>query len=136
MTSSAIAIVAGHGDFAAGLVSAVEQITGRGDRLTPVTNRGLGAAEIEAMLRELVARASARVIFTDLPAGSCTIAARRVLRDTPDLRLVVGANLPAVIDFVLSGDAGSANGGDAVAHAVTHAVERGRQALQEVGGAR
>ena len=31
------AIVAGHGEFAAGLVSAVEQITGRGEQLIAVS---------------------------------------------------------------------------------------------------
>jgi len=35
------AIVAGHGDFASGLISAVEQITGRGGMLIPVTVLGL-----------------------------------------------------------------------------------------------
>ncbi|MDF1503342.1 hypothetical protein [Roseisolibacter sp. H3M3-2] len=129
--SNAIAVVAGHGDFAAGIVSAIDQITGRGELLLPMSNRGLGAADIEAMLRDALAAAPVRVIFTDLPAGSCTIAARRVLRERPDLRLVMGANLPAVIDFVLAGEAA---GDDA--QAVAHAVERGRLALQEVGGAR
>ena len=47
-----VAIVAAHGDFAAGFVSAVEQITGRGDLFLPMTNAGLGAAEIEQALRE------------------------------------------------------------------------------------
>jgi PTS system N-acetylgalactosamine-specific IIA component len=129
-TDGAIAVVAGHGDFAAGLVSAIEQITGRGDRLRTLSNRGLGPAEIEAELRAIVDAAPVRVIFTDLPAGSCTIAARRVLRERPALRLVVGANLPAVIDFVLAGDAPAAS--DDPEHAVAHAVERGRQSLQLV----
>ena len=33
------ALVAGHGDFAAGLVSAVSQITGRGDAFVTLSNR-------------------------------------------------------------------------------------------------
>ena len=72
------ALVAGHGEFAVGIVSAVEQITGRGGVLVALTNRGLGADEIVRTLREAVASAGAHVIFTDLPAGSWTIAARRV----------------------------------------------------------
>jgi PTS system N-acetylgalactosamine-specific IIA component len=117
-----IAIVAGHAEFADGLISAVEKITGRGARLVAVSNRGMGPAEIEATMRAAADAGTVRVIFTDLPAGSCTIAARRLLRDRPDLRLVTGANLPAVIDYVLSAD------GDA-ADALAHAVERGRGAL-------
>jgi N-acetylgalactosamine PTS system EIIA component len=134
----AVAVVAGHGDFAAGLISAVAQITGRGELLLPITNRGLGPTEIEAALRAAVSLASVRVIFTDLPAGSCTIASRRLLRERPDLRLVTGANLPAVIDFVMSAqlappDASqSALAADASAQAVAHAVERGRGALTMV----
>ena len=73
-----VAVVAGHGDLAAGLVSAVGQITGRGDLLLPMSNRGLGPAEIEAALREALASGTVRAVFTDLSGGSCTMAARRV----------------------------------------------------------
>jgi PTS system N-acetylgalactosamine-specific IIA component len=117
-----VAIVAGHAEFADGLISAVEKITGRGARLVSVSNRGMGPAEIEATMRVAADAGPVRVIFTDLPAGSCTIAARRLLRDRPDLRLVTGANLPAVIDYVLSCEADAAD-------ALAHAVERGRGAL-------
>ena len=132
----AVAIVAGHGDFAAGVVSAVAQITGRGALLVPVTNRGLGAGDIEALLRDAASAARVRVIFTDLPAGSCTIAARRLLRDRPDLRLVTGANLPTVLDYVLGADCADASDPDAesdAAQRLLHAVERGRGALVQVG---
>jgi PTS system N-acetylgalactosamine-specific IIA component len=132
----AVAIVAGHGDFAAGVVSAVAQITGRGALLVPVTNRGLGAGDIEAVLRDAAAAGRVRVIFTDLPAGSCTIAARRLLRERPDLSLVTGANLPTVLDYVLAADCADASTPDADSDAsqrLVHAVERGRGALMQVG---
>ena len=135
-SGEAVAIVAGHGDFAAGVVSAVAQITGRGALLVPVTNRGLGAGDIEALLRDAAAAARVRVIFTDLPAGSCTIAARRLLRDRPDLSLVTGANLPTVLDYVLGADGADASAQDAESDAsqrLVHAVERGRGALMQVG---
>ena len=131
-----IAIVAGHGEFAAGLISAVAQITGRGELLFGITNRELGPADIEAAMRAAAGAASIRVIFTDLPAGSCTIAARRLLRERTDLLLVTGANLPVVIDFVLGADtsAPTADAAEArseqLARAVAHAVERGRASLQ------
>ena len=48
------AIVAGHGDFAAGIVSAVVQITGRDDVFIPITNRGLSAQDVERVIREQV----------------------------------------------------------------------------------
>jgi PTS system N-acetylgalactosamine-specific IIA component len=123
-----IAIVAGHGEIAQGLVSAVAQITGRGELLLPVSNRGLGAPDIEQVLRQAVDR-GIRVVFTDLPAGSCTLAGRRLLRDYPEVTLVTGVNLPVLVDFVLSGDEPpDAATGAGNARAI-HAVERGRAAL-------
>lgn len=123
-----LAIVAGHADFAAGLVSAVEAIAGHGDRLVPIQVRGLCGEDIQALLRERLASTGALVIFTDLQAGSCTMAARRVLREVPGAVLVAGANLPMLLDFVLSSDA------DPVAAAVA-ASERGRNAVSVHGGA-
>jgi len=124
---SRIALVAGHADFAAGLVSAVEAITGHGDRLVPIQVRGLCGDDIQALLRQKLSESGARVIFTDLQAGSCTMAARRVLHDVPGSLLVAGANLPMLLDFVLSPIA------DPVAAATT-AAERGRAAVTVHGG--
>ncbi|MDE3052900.1 MAG: hypothetical protein KGL38_05315 [Gemmatimonadota bacterium] len=122
------AIVAGHGEFAAGLVSAVEVITGRGHLFQPVAVPELSAAGIEELLRDTMRRTGARVLFTDLQAGSCTMAARRVLRGMPDAVLVSGANLPALLDFAFADDM-------PVATAAQHAAERGRAAIQSVEGA-
>ena len=106
MTSDAPkAIVAGHGAFAAGMISAVEQIAGRADRFVAVSNAGLAPGEIEVRLREALEASGAQVIFTDLPAGSCTIAARRIQRERPDLVLVTGAALPTVLSFACGCDA-------------------------------
>ncbi|MFL5577113.1 MAG: PTS sugar transporter subunit IIA [Gemmatimonadaceae bacterium] len=120
------AIVAGHGEFAVGVVSAVAQITGRGDVFVPLSNRGLGADDIERAMREQADAFGARVVFTDLPAGSCTIAARRLQRDRPDLVLVTGANLATLLDFVFHADAPPAQ-------AAQHAAEKGRASLAVVG---
>ena len=121
------ALVAGHADFAAGLVSAVDLITGRGAQLVPIQVRGLCGDDIQKLLRETLLQSGARVIFTDLQAGSCTMAARRVLRDIEGVVLVAGANLPMLLDFVMSRnpDAGSA---------AASAAERGRAAVSVVEG--
>jgi N-acetylgalactosamine PTS system EIIA component len=115
------AVVAGHGDFAAGLISAVQQIAGKGDAFVAVTSRDLGAAAIEGALRASIEASAARVIFTDLPAGSCTIAARRVAHDVPGIVVVTGTNLSALLTWALGPDDGAA--------AVERAVERGRGAM-------
>jgi N-acetylgalactosamine PTS system EIIA component len=121
------ALVAGHGDFAVGIVSAVDQITGRGGVLVALTNRGLGADEIVRVLRDAVTEAGAQVIFTDLPAGSWTIAARRVQRERPEIVVVTGANLPALLDFVFQTDCASPV-------AARHSADKGRGALAVLGG--
>ena len=121
------AIVAGHADFAAGLVSAVEQITGRGAVLVPVQVRGLCGDDIQKLLRETLIETGARIIFTDLQAGSCTMAARKVLREVNGAVLVAGANLPMLLDFALSSNPD-------VKAAATLAAERGRTAVSVYEG--
>jgi PTS system N-acetylgalactosamine-specific IIA component len=123
------AIIAGHGDFASGLISAIEAITGRGDLFLPISGRGHSAASLEELLRSAIERTGVRVVFTDLHAGSCTMAARRVLRDRDDVLFVAGANLPMLLDFAMSSD------GEPI-EAARHAIERGRAAISSVGGAR
>lgn len=121
------AIVIGHGEFAAGIVSAVAQITGRSDVLIPVSNRGLSGDAIEKALADAVDTHAARVIFTDLPGGSATIAARRVIRAREGLTLVAGVSLAVLLDFVMSEDL------DRRA-AAKHAAERGKAAITILGG--
>ncbi|MDP9204664.1 MAG: hypothetical protein M3P12_04285 [Gemmatimonadota bacterium] len=116
------AIVVGHGEFSAGLVSAVGQICGLADKLVVLSNTGMGPGDIEAAIRHHLARTGARVIFTDLPGGSATIAARRIAKENPDIVLVSGVNLATLLDFVFS----SAGTPEEAARA---AAERGKASL-------
>ncbi len=115
------AIVVGHGEFSAGLASAVQQITGMGDRFICLSNTGMAPGEIEQALRSLL-KVGVTVMLTDLPAGIATIAARRVARNTPDLVLVSGVNLATLLDFVCST-------APSPAEAAKGAAERGRASL-------
>lgn len=121
------AIVAGHGDYPDGIVSAVDQISGRGGVFIPVSNRGLGATEIETILAETAAKSKISVIFTDLPGGSATLAVRRMMRTNADLVLVTAANLATLLEFVFQSSA------DPRTAAMT-AAEKGRAALSAFGG--
>ena len=127
MSRLPIAVVAGHGDFAQGMITAVAQITGRDDLFVPFTNRDLCGTDIEAALRALVETLDVRAIFTDLPAGSCAIAAQRVLRARPDLVVVTGVNLPLLLQVAMRPDA-------AVREAAEEALDRSRQAVRLVTG--
>ena len=120
------AIVAGHGDFAAGLISAVDVITGRGSHLVAIAVLGLCAEDIETLIRTRMQESGIRVIFTDLQAGSCTMAARRILRGMNDAVLVAGVNLPTLLDFVFADHL-------TPTEAARHSAERGRAAILVVG---
>jgi PTS system N-acetylgalactosamine-specific IIA component len=104
MNNRRTAIVVGHSDFAVGIISAVERITGRGDLFVPMSNAGLGADDIEQRLTALVAEHDASVIFTDLAAGSCSIAACRLARERDGLVVVTGVNLPALLHYATHTD--------------------------------
>lgn len=125
-TGAPRAIVAGHGDFAAGLISAVQQITGRGGQLVAVSVKQLSVEDIESLLREKMLEAGVKVIFTDLQAGSCTMASRRILRGMDDAVLIAGANLPTLLDFVFAE-------GRSAPDAARHAAERGRASISVHG---
>jgi PTS system N-acetylgalactosamine-specific IIA component len=135
MSDTPIAIVLGHGRVAEGLVSAVERITGITDRFIALSNEGLGTSEIEAMLRERMEATGARVVFTDLPAGSCNFAACRLLRVRPDIVVVTGVNLPALLHFAASGEPPAGEGRDASAFRVAEeAAERGAASMRFLRG--
>ncbi|MCA0376012.1 MAG: hypothetical protein LCH84_10130 [Gemmatimonadetes bacterium] len=116
------AIVAGHGSLAAGLISAVDQITGRGAQFIAISNAGLCLDDIQGALARALDTTGARVVFTDLPAGSCTMAVRRMIRERPGVLLVTGVNLSLLLDFAMQDEVD-------VAQAVQTAFERGRASL-------
>ena len=121
------AIVAGHGDFPDGIVSAVEQISGRGGVFLPLSNRGMSGEDILMRLTNTVDKTGISVVFTDLPGGSATLAVRRMMRTNPDLVLITGANLATLLEFVFQ-DAVDAR------TAARAAAEKGRAALAAFGG--
>jgi len=129
-TSSPIrAVVAGHGQFATGIISAVEQITGRGAVFIPVSNAGLCLDDIQGAIARALDETGARVIFTDLPAGSCTMAVRRLVKERPGTVLVTGINLSLLLDFAMQD---LPEGGDP-ALAVQTALDRGRASMAVYG---
>lgn len=115
-------VVAGHGTFASGIISAVEQITGRGRHFVAISNTGLCLDDIQSALVRALDETGARVIFTDLPAGSCTMAVRRLIRERPGVLLVTGINLSLLLDFAMQDDVDPEQ-------AVRAALDRGRASM-------
>lgn len=95
------AIILGHGALAEGLVDAVRRICDIDDQtIVPLSNLGLSPErlreEIEARLGD-----GPVLVFTDLPSGSCSVAARRLSAGRSDVVVVSGVNLPLLLEFVL-----------------------------------
>lgn len=95
-------VVVAHGELADGLVSAVRQIVGvTPETLVGVPNLGLGREDL--CERTLKALSGARnLVFTDLPGGSCHLAAMIVTRQLPEVPVITGVNLPMLLDFVFN----------------------------------
>jgi len=93
-------IVVAHGEMAVGLTDAVRSITGAGpDALAPLSNRGLAPAALAAVLQAEAGKGPT-ILFTDLPSGSCGVAARMLAHNDPGLVVICGVNLPMLLDFV------------------------------------
>ena len=93
-------VVVSHGSLAEAMVAAVRRIAGDGaDALIPVSNEGKGPDDLQSEILEAV-KGGPAVVFTDLGAGSCTLAARMTCKDSASLAVITGVNLPMLLDFV------------------------------------
>jgi mannose/fructose-specific phosphotransferase system component IIA len=92
-------VVLAHGRMAEGLVNAVERISGVDDALVPLSNEGQGPETLRTLLDEAVGDSGA-IVFTDMAAGSCGMAAVVTCRDRGRRAVVCGVNLPLLLDFV------------------------------------
>ncbi|MHB1328462.1 MAG: PTS sugar transporter subunit IIA [Gemmatimonadales bacterium] len=92
-----------HGELAAALVSAVESVSGVLGALVPISNEGCD----KGRLQERVAAAlppGPGILFVDMPAGSCLLAAVRQLAGREDVRVITGVNLAMLVEFVFRRD--------------------------------
>lgn len=99
MSERLTGIVAGHGQVAAALVHAVQEISGIADALTAVSNTDCDRGTLEQKIEAAIDGHPA-VIFVDLASGSCLFAALHRLKVHPDVRVVTGVNLAMLLDFV------------------------------------
>lgn len=115
-------VVLCHGDMARGLVEAVQHITGlERDALVPVSNRGLAPDEMGARVRQALGDGPA-IVFTDLQAGSCGFAARKLCFGRKDLYVISGVNLPLLVDFAMHRET-------ALSELVPRLLETGRRGI-------
>jgi len=116
------AVVLAHATMAQGLVDAVRRITGiPDDAIVPVSNTGLSPAVLSDAVRSNCVDGRV-IIFTDLPAGSCGVAARLAARSAGSVAVICGVNLPMLLDFATHRDM-------ALEPLVGRLVEKGRAAI-------
>lgn len=114
-------VVAAHGEVAASLVRAVEEISGVRGALVPVSNTDCDRGRLEERIAEAMGDGPG-LVFVDMPSGSCLFAALRDLPQWTNVRVVTGVNLAMLLDFVFHRELPP----DA---AVTRAAETGARAI-------
>jgi mannose/fructose-specific phosphotransferase system component IIA len=114
-------IVVGHGDLAAALIGAVEQISGPGSGLVAISNADCDRGRLEERIIN-AATPGPSLVFIDLPSGSCHFAAMHRLHAVSDVRVVTGVNLAMLLDFTFHRDGELDAVADHVAAVGTRAV--------------
>jgi mannose/fructose-specific phosphotransferase system component IIA len=115
-------VVVCHGALAGALVQAAEQISGVSGALVPVSNTGCDREALEDRVLQAVDSHRA-VVFVDMPSGSCLFAALKRLRSAQSVKVVTGANLAMLVDFVFHRSLSPAD-------AATRAAEAGAKSIK------
>lgn len=116
-------IIVAHGTMAAGLVEAATRVSGVEEGvLVAISNDGLGPEELrDAILSD--ASGGSALVFTDLAAGSCTLAARICCSQGAPLAVVSGVNLAMLLDFLFHREL-------PLDDLVEHVVSRGKEGVR------
>jgi PTS system mannose-specific IIA component len=125
-------LVVTHGALGEELVHVVTLVLGPTEALGALSNRGLGAREVTAAIRDWLAAlpdrgASGVLLFIDDFGGSCANAAQLALQGGPPAAILTGVNLAMVLDFLTWRDS------LALPELARRLVEKGRQAISHLG---
>jgi mannose/fructose-specific phosphotransferase system component IIA len=115
-------VVVCHGTLASALVQAAEQISGVNGALVPVSNTGCDRETLEDKVLQAV-DGHPTVVFVDMPSGSCLFAVLKRLRSEQSVKVVTGANLAMLVDFVFHRSLSPAD-------AATRAAEAGEKSIR------
>ncbi|MCX7994395.1 MAG: PTS mannose transporter subunit IIAB [candidate division WOR-3 bacterium] len=98
-------IIIGHGDFARALLSTAEKIMGKQNMVEVFSNENLSCGLLtETLKKSLNADDYEKIIFVDLPGGSCAISCLNLLKEYKNLKILCGVNLPMLLEFFLLRD--------------------------------
>ncbi|MFQ5888886.1 MAG: PTS sugar transporter subunit IIA [Gemmatimonadota bacterium] len=101
--SDVVGVVVAHGDMAASMIRAAEEISGVRGALSPISNLGCTPEELSARVETAVGEGPA-IIFVDLASGSCAFAGRALCMRSPRVAVVTGVSLSMLLDFVFHRD--------------------------------
>lgn len=97
-----LALLVTHGTLGQELIRTVARILGPQLDVITLSNDGFNADSLKAAIEEEIRglpENQAVVLLTDLAAGSCGIASRRVEVEGRAIRRLTGVNLPMLLEF-------------------------------------
>lgn len=104
--------VAGHGEYAKGIVSALDMLVGDNHGITPVCaycGEIASIQQLETYLEQLAAAALSRgnevVFFTDMPGGSVNNVAMKIALGGSHVHVISGASVAMLLEFTMTDDA-------------------------------
>ena len=120
--SGARGLVVGHGAMANGMVDAVRRIAGVADDvLVGISNDGKGPDALKEEISR-IGGDGAVIVFTDMHAGSCAMAARIASRSGGRRAVICGVNLPMLLEFIF-------HRSDPLEQLVPRLVEQGKSSI-------
>ena len=99
-------VLTGHGQFSVGLASAISMVAGDVPAFQTVPFEEESAATYGEALRDAITTMRAEtdgvLVFVDLLGGTPFNQAMMIAADVPDVEVVTGANLPMVVELVIT----------------------------------
>ena len=124
MSKSVRGVVVAHGPMARAMVDAVRKIAGdAADGLHPLSNDGKSPIQLRADLDQALGDGPV-ILFVDLQAGSCGVAALSSCRGSARRVVVSGVNLPMLLDFVFHREL-------PIDELAERAIDHGRDAIRQ-----
>lgn len=96
-------IIIGHGAFAEAMLETAQQIVGKQTMIEVISNTGLSGKSLSDKIHEVFNKNKDQetIVFVDLPGGSCTISCYSLLKNTKEMNVICGINLPILLEFFM-----------------------------------
>jgi len=95
-------VILTHGDLCFGLKNTLEQMMGKQEGLSVISNLGVGKDQISLKLKKAINEDRFKqgvVIFVDLFGSSCWQIAKNIASQNQNVAVLTGVNLPMLVKF-------------------------------------